>query len=371
MRSSKSFCTFSTDNRESSTEVDCPGAGELRGWVLAGCWSSLSARSRNRRMSESYGWESRSRLADREPWRLGEILSVLCLLGEGDRDDEEDLRWWGSCERDGGDDWRPREGRRDRRWWEGDRRCGDGEGPPASLLVMPAPEDQREGAGLLLYLRWGEGEWDELQRRGPGERDCQGRRGRVECCRPSNELLSSETSRRSHRERLAGGDIRRIGEEESGDDGGRLTLAREWSAEDFSRDPLWRRELLPARFEPVLCWARDASQSSEGLSCRSASGPMFSWETAGPTVDWGGALPTNCFQQFFMSSINSSFQPRTISGVGPWESVPASCGVSGRAAMFTLDGDAVGIKGGVAPGKMEVLLEGLKVLEGQEGLSEA
>ena len=143
-----------------------------------------------------------------------------------------------------------------------DRGCGDGEGRPASLLVMPAPEDQREGAGLLLYLRWGEGEWDELRRRGPGERDCQGRRGCVERCRPSDELLSSETSRLSHRERLAGGDIRRVGEEESGDVGGCLTLARVWSEEDFSRDPLWRRVLLPARFEPVLCWARDASRSS-------------------------------------------------------------------------------------------------------------
>ena len=218
-------------------------------------------------------------------------------------------------------------------------------GTPASLLVMPALVDQREGAGLLLYLRWGEGEWDELRRRGPGEGDCQGRRGRVERCQPSDELLSSETSRRSHRERLAGGDIRRVGEEESGDDGGRLTLARVWSAEDLSWDPLWRRVLLPARFEPVLCWARDASRSSEGLSCCSASGPMFSWETEGPTVDWGGASPTNCFQQFLMSSINSSFQPRTISGVGPWESVPASCGVCGRAAMFTLEDDAVGIRG--------------------------
>ena len=37
MRSAKSFCTFSADKREASTEVDCPGSGELRGWVLAGC----------------------------------------------------------------------------------------------------------------------------------------------------------------------------------------------------------------------------------------------------------------------------------------------------------------------------------------------
>ena len=216
---------------------------------------------------------------------------------------------------------------------------------------MLAPEGQREGAGLLLYLRWGEGEGEESRRRGRGERDCQGRRGRVERCRPSDDLLSLEISRWSHRERLAGGDMRRVGDEESGDAGGRLTLARCRSVEDLSRDPLCRRALLPARFEPVLCWARDASRSSEGLSCRSGLGPMFSRVTEGPTVGWGGASPTNCFQQFLMSTMNSSFHPLIISGVGPWEKVPASCCVSVGATVFTLDDGAVGIKRGVAPGK--------------------
>ena len=95
---------------------------------------------------------------------------------------------------------------------------------------------QREGAGLFLYLRWGEGEGEEPRRRGSGERDRQGRGGRVECCRPSDELLSLEISRWSHRERLAGGDRRRVGDEESGDAGGRLTLARCRSEEDLSLD---------------------------------------------------------------------------------------------------------------------------------------
>ena len=247
-------------------------------------------------MSESYGWVLRSRQGDWEAWRCGEMLSVLRLLGEGDRDEEEDMRWWEPRERGGGDEWQSRDEWRDRRWWGDDRRGGDGEGHPASLLVMPAPEDRREGAGLLLYLRWGEGECDESRRRRPGERDDQGRRGRVDRCRPSDEQLSLDISRRSRRERLAGGDLCRVGEGESGDVGGRRTLARYRSTDDLSRDPLCRRESLPARFKPDLCWARDASRSSEGLSCRSASGPIFSWETAGPTVDWGGASPMSCCQ---------------------------------------------------------------------------
>ena len=40
-------------------------------------------------------------------------------------------------------------------------------------------------------------------------------------CPPSDELLSSEISRRSYRERLAGGDMGRVREDESGDVGGR------------------------------------------------------------------------------------------------------------------------------------------------------
>ena len=175
----------------------------------------MSARSRRRRMSESYGWVLlRSRLGDREAWRCGEMLSVLLLLGEGDRDEEEDMGWWEPRERGSGDEWQSRDEWRDRR---DDRRGGDGEGLPASLLVMPAPEDRREGAGLLLYLRWGEGECDESRRRRrPGERDDQGWRGRVDRCRPSDEQLSLDISRRSRRERLAGGDLCRVGEGESG-----------------------------------------------------------------------------------------------------------------------------------------------------------
>ena len=295
IRSAKSFCTLSADRIEASTDVDCPGSGEIRGCVLAGYWSSsLSARSRRRRMSESYGWALRTRLGDREAWCCGEMLSVLRLLGEGYRGEEEDMWWWEPREWGGGDEWQSHNEWRDRR---DDRRGGDGEGRPASLLVMPAPEDLREGAGLLLYVRWGKWECDESrQRRRPGERDDQGRRGRVDRCRPLDEQLSLDISRQSRRERLAGGDLCRIGEGESGDVGGHQTLARYRSTDDLSRDPLCRWESLPARFEPDLCWARDASRSSEGLSCRSASGPMFSWETAGPTVDWGGASPMSFCQ---------------------------------------------------------------------------
>ena len=68
------------------------------------------------------------------------------------------------------------------------------------------------------------------------------------------------------------------------------------SVDDLSLDLLRRRMLLPARFDLALRWACDASRSSEGLSCRSKSGPMFAGGTAGPTVCWGGASPTNCCQ---------------------------------------------------------------------------
>ena len=179
--------------------------------------------------------------------------------------------------------------------WEDERRRGDRDGRPASLLDMLAPKG-REGAGLFLDLRWGEGEGEEPRRWGSGERDLQGRRVRGERWRTSDELVSWETSRLSHRERLAGGDRRLVGEKESGDTWGRLTLARFLSVEDLSLDLLRRRMLLPARFDPALRWARDASRSSEGLSCCSESGPMFAEGTAGPTVCWGGASPTNCCQ---------------------------------------------------------------------------
>ena len=256
MRSAKSFCTFSADNWEPFTGGDCSGSGESRGWVLAVRWSSSSAWSRRRCMSDACGRETRSGLEDRERWRCGNILQVLCPWGEGDLEDDRVGQRWGTLVRDGGDDWRPRDDRRDRRWREGERRRGDRDGRPASLLVMLAPEGQREGA--------------------------------------SDELVSRETSRLSHRERLAGGDRRLVGGEESGDTWGRLTPARFLSVEDLSLDLLWWRTLLPARYDPALPWARDASRSS--LSCRSESKPMFAEGTAGPTVCWGGASPTNCCQ---------------------------------------------------------------------------
>ena len=55
-----------------------------------------------------------------------------------------------------------------------------------------------------------------------------------------------------------------------------------------------------------------------------------------------------------MSTMNSSFHPWIISGVGPWEMVPASCCVIVGLTEFMLDDGAdveVWIKGGVAPGK--------------------
>ena len=77
------------------------------------------------------------------------MLSVLGLLGEGDRDEEEDMRWWEPRERGGGDEWQSRDEWRDRR---DDRRGGDGEGRPASLLVMPAPgTDEREPGYSCTY----------------------------------------------------------------------------------------------------------------------------------------------------------------------------------------------------------------------------
>ena len=320
-------------------------------------WSSSSTRKRWRRMSDACGLETSSWLEDRERWRRGDILQVLCPWGEGDPEDDRDGRRLGALVRDWGDDWWPRDDRRDHQWGVGDRWWSNRDGRPASLLVMLAPKGPREGAGLSLNLRWGEGEGEEPRRRGSGERDLQGRRGRGDRWRPSDELVSRETLRLSHRERLAGGDRRLVREEESGDIWCRLTRARCLSVEDLSLDRLRRRTLLPAHFDPALRWARDASRSSDGLSCRSESEPMFTGGTAGPTVCWGGASPTNCVQKDFMSTINSSFHPWIISGVGPWEMVPVSCCVIVGVAKFELveDDDAdvpvVWIKRCVAPEK--------------------
>ena len=64
------------------------------------------------------------------------------------------------------------------------------------------------------------------------------------------EQLSLDITRRSRRERLAGGDLCRVGEDESGNVGGRRTLAQYRSIDDLSRDPLCWRESLSARLEP-------------------------------------------------------------------------------------------------------------------------
>ena len=151
--------------------------------------SSESARKRRRRMSESKGCWPRSRLRDLESWREWGTLPVLGLLGEGDREYDED-RWWRPRKRDVWGEEESRDGWRDWRWWEGDRRCGEVEGRPAGLLVVPAPKDRREGAGLLRYLRGGDGEGDESRRRSPWEREVQGRGERWERGRPSDEQLS-------------------------------------------------------------------------------------------------------------------------------------------------------------------------------------
>ena len=63
-----------------------------------------------------------------------------------------------------------------------------------------------------------------------------------------------------------------------------------------------------------------------------------------------------------MSTMNSSFHPWIISGVGPWEMVPASCCVIVGLTEFTLDDGAdvvvVWIKEGVAPGKKSSKAQG-------------
>ena len=122
------------------------------------------------------------------------------------------------------------------------------EGRPAGLLVVPVPKDRREGAGLLQYLRGGDGEGDESRRQSPWEREVQGRGERWEHGRPSDEQLSLDPAR-ARRERRAAVDLRRLGEE-SWDVRERRSLRRARSPDDLSRELLRRREMLPARFEP-------------------------------------------------------------------------------------------------------------------------
>ena len=165
---------------------------------------------------------------------------------------------------------------------------------------------------------------DGPRRRGTGERDLWRRWVLGDRALPSDELDPRGTWQLPNRECLAGGDRRLVGEEESEDIWRCLTRARCQSAEDLSLDRLFWRTPLSARFDPALRWARDASRSSEGLSCRSESGPMFADGTAGPTVGWGGASPTNWFQQVFMSRMNSSCQLWIMSGEGPCEVFTAS-----------------------------------------------
>ena len=212
------------------------------------------------------------------------------------------------------------------RWW----------GAPSRPLSHAGPEGPTRGSRATPVPAW---RW--RRRRGITSPMTLGTRGK--------ELLSLDLAR-SRRERLAVVDRWRLGEE-SGDVWERRSRRRARSPEDLSRELLWWRESLPARFVPDLCWARDASRSPEGLSCRSASEPMFPWGTAEPTVDWGGASPCNCCQYSFMSSKNWAFQSWTISCVGPRETFPSVCGVIGRAVTVVLVVDAIGTKGGVAPGK--------------------
>ena len=292
MRSAKSFCTFSADNWEPSTGGDCSGSGESRGWVLAVRWSSSSTLSRRRRMSDACGWETRSGLEDQERWHTTGPMS---------------LRWrWpgGQCGRmtmRG-----PGAGRRGwltalgwssgppmmRRWTPAWRQGWTPSKPPSHVGPKRTTRGSRAIPGLAVRWRrrWRTTTRGKWWARPP----------RTAC--PWGALTTfwwtglTETSRLSHRECLAGGDRCLVGEEESGDTWGRLTLVRFLSIEDLSHDLLRRRTLLPACFDPALRWAHDASRSSEGLSCRSESGPMFAEGTVGPTVCWGGASPTNCCQ---------------------------------------------------------------------------
>ena len=59
-------------------------------------------------------------------------------------------------------------------------------------------------------------------------------------------------------------------------------------------DELLVLERPPAHFDPVLGQVLNASQSTKGLSGRSAMGPM-SVRRAGPTKGWGGTAPSRPF----------------------------------------------------------------------------
>ena len=109
---------------------------------------------RRRRWSASCGLEKWSRLAEREHGLCEDELQVLCPWGEGDLEDDSEQWWLGALLRNREDDWRPRDDRRDCRWDAGDRRCGDKDGCPATLLVMPASKRPTRGAGLSLDQRW-------------------------------------------------------------------------------------------------------------------------------------------------------------------------------------------------------------------------
>ena len=158
-------------------------------------------------------------------------------------------------------------------------------------------------------------------------------------------------------ERLAGGHRRLVGEEESVDTRRCLTRSRCLSVADRSPERLLWRTPLSALFDPALRWARNASRSSEGLSCRSASGPMFTTGTEGPTVGWGGASPRNCVQLDLISLIKSSFQLLIMAGEGPCEGFTASGCVTVGATEARPGADGgTGFpggwtKGGVAPEK--------------------
>ena len=156
------------------------------------------------------------------------------------------------------------------------------------------PSKPPSHASLKKVYPWTCG--DGPQRHGTGERDLRKRRVRGDRALPADVLDPRGTWRLPNRECLAGGDRRLVGEEESEDIWRCLTLARCQSVEDLSLDRLLWPTTPSARFDPALCWARDASRSSEGLSCRSGMGPMFSDGTAGPTVGWGGESPTNWSQ---------------------------------------------------------------------------
>ena len=143
-----------------------------------------------------------------------------------------------------------------------------------------------------------------------------------------------------------------------------LTRSQCLSAEDLSLERLLWWTPLSARFDPALRWARNAFRSSEGLSCRSASGPMFAAGTEGPMVGWGGASPTNCSQLDFISRMKSSFQVLIMYGEEPCEGFTASgcVTVGATEARPRADGGTgfpVGwTKGGVAPKKTSAKARG-------------